>query len=59
MPPTNDRATMPALGAMISLHDYMAHCLDATQRETRANLQVQGLPPSGRGSDRATIRVQA
>jgi hypothetical protein len=51
--------TAPVVGTMISLHEYMAFCLDSVQAETRASLVVGSNPPSGRGSDHATIRPLA
>ena len=40
---------------LLTLEEYMAACLDDTQRATRASLETPACPPSGQGSDRETI----
>lgn len=43
--------------SLLSLHEYIAHCLDVTQRETRSTLATPACPPSGLGSTHETVRA--
>ncbi len=60
---TTDRATVRPSATettrAFSLAELVSACLDGAQLATRASLEVDPCPPSGRGSDRETVRVGA
>lgn len=47
-------STLPQ-ATLLSLSEYVAACLDATQQATRESLVLAPLPPSGQGSEHDTI----